>query len=228
MEGAFVIADYDGETLTITKDDGMEEAEWKDLYINLTKSCIRGTVDRAIVNFGEGRTLPKFQMNPNHTKVYIPQDGTDYAVVSAPEMGEMPVNFKAETNGSYTMSFGSENVTFSYLHLIDNLTGADVDLLATPSYTFDASTTDYASRFRLVFATGGDSDGDSFAFFSNGSFVVSNEGEATLQVVDVMGRILKSENISGSASVKVDGASGVYMLRLVNGNDVKVQKVVVE
>lgn len=228
MEGAFVIADYDGETLTITKDDGMEEAELKDLYINLTKSCIRGTVDRAIVNFGEGGTLPKFQMNPNHSKVYIPQDGTDYAVVNAPEMGEMPVNFKAEANGSYTMSFGSENVTFSYLHLIDNLTGADVDLLATPSYTFDASTTDYASRFRLVFATGDNSDDDSFAFFSNGSFVVSNEGEATLQVVDVMGRILKSENISGSASVKVDAASGVYMLRLVNGNDVKVQKVVVE
>ena len=227
MEGAFVIAETDGEILTIV-DGILPEEDWKELDINLTKSCIRGVVDRAIVNFDEGRTLPKLQLNPNHTKVYIPQDGTDYAVVNAPEMGEMPVNFKAETNGSYTMSFGSENVTFSYLHLIDNLTGADVDLLATPSYTFDASTTDYASRFRLVFATGGNSDGDSFAFFSNGSFVVSNEGEATLQVVDVMGRILKSENISGSASVKVDAASGVYMLRLVNGNDVKVQKVVVE
>ena len=226
MEGIMVYAEAEGETVTFNPSNG-EGGEDK-LTINLTKSCVRGTVDRAIVKFGEGGTLPKFQMNPNHTKVYIPQDGTDYAVVSAPEMGEMPVNFKAETSGSYTMSFGSENVTFSYLHLIDNLTGADVDLLATPSYTFDASTTDYASRFRLVFATGGNSDGDSFAFFSNGSFVVSNEGEATLQVVDVMGRILKSENISGSASVKVDAASGVYMLRLVNGNDVKVQKVVVE
>ena len=226
MEGIMVYAEAEGETVTFNPSNG-EGGEDK-LTINLTKSCVRGTVDRAIVKFGEGGTLPKFQMNPNHTKVYIPQDGTDYAVVSAPEMGEMPVNFKAETNGSYTMSFGSENVTFSYLHLIDNLTGADVDLLATPSYTFDATTTDYASRFRLVFATGDNNDGDSFAFFSNGSFVVSNEGEATLQVVDVMGRILKSENISGSASVKVDATSGVYMLRLVNGNDVKVQKVVVE
>ncbi len=226
MEGIMVYAEAEGETVTFIPSNG-EGGEDK-LTINLTKSCVRGTVDRAIVKFGEGRTLPKFQMNPNHTKVYIPQDGTDYAVVRAPEMGEMPVNFKAETNGSYTMSFGSENVTFSYLHLIDNLTGADVDLLATPSYTFDASTTDYASRFRLVFATGDNSDGDSFAFFSNGSFVVSNEGEATLQVIDVMGRILKSENISGCASVKVNAASGVYMLRLVNGNDMKVQKVVVE
>ena len=77
-----------------------------------------------------------------------------------------------------------------------------------------------------MFATG--ANDENFAFFSNGGFVISNEGEATLQVVDVMGRILKSENISGSASVKVDAASGVYMLRLVNGNDMKVQKVVVE
>jgi hypothetical protein len=38
-----------------------------------------------------------------------------------------------------------------YLHLIDSLTGADVDLLTEPSYTFDAKTTDDASRFRLVF-----------------------------------------------------------------------------
>ena len=226
MQGFFVVATAENQACQFSTTPSNNNIS--SLTLSLSKSCVRGLVDRAIVNFGEGGTLPKFQMNPNHTKVYIPQDGTDYAVVNAPEMGEMPVNFKAETSGSYTMSFGSENVTFSYLHLIDNLTGADVDLLATPSYTFDATTTDYASRFRLVFATGGDSDGDSFAFFSNGSFVVSNEGEATLQVVDVMGRILKSENISGSASVKVDAASGVYMLRLVNGNDVKVQKVVVE
>ena len=225
MEGFFVVATGGNQTCLFSTTPQNNNSS---LTLSLSKSCVRGTVDRAIITFGGNDNLVKFQFNPNRTKVYIPQDGTDYAVVSAPEMGEMPVNFKAETNGSYTMSFGSENVTFSYLHLIDNLTGADVDLLATPSYTFDASTTDYASRFRLVFATGDNSDDDSFAFFSNGSFIVNNEGEATLQVVDVMGRILKSENISGSASVKVNAASGVYMLRLVNGNDVKVQKVVVE
>ena len=44
-----------------------------------------------------------------------------------------------------------EEVEFSYLHLIDNLTGNDVDLLATPSYSFEAKTTDYDLRFKLVF-----------------------------------------------------------------------------
>ena len=113
-----------------------------------------------------------------------------------------------------------------YLHLIDNMTGSDVDLLSTPSYSFEAKSTDYANRFKLVFATGNASD-DNFAFFSNGSFVINNESNATVQVIDVTGRILSSETITGSANVNVNAAPGVYMLRLVNGDNVKVQKVVV-
>ena len=106
------------------------------------------------------------------------------------------------------------------------MTGADVDLLETPGYTFEATTSDYASRFKLVFATGSSTE-DSFAFYSNGNFIISNEGEATLQVVDVTGRIMMSETVNGSASVNVNAAPGVYMLRLINGDNVKVQKVVV-
>ena len=107
------------------------------------------------------------------------------------------------------------------------MTGADVDLLQTPNYSFEASTTDYASRFKLVFCTGNAME-DNFAFYSNGNFVINNEGEATLQVIDVTGRIVKSESINGSASINVNAAAGVYMLRLINGNDVKVQKIVVK
>jgi hypothetical protein len=139
-------------------------------------------------------------------------------------MGEMPVSFKAESNGTYSLTLSTENVEFSYLHLIDNLTGADQDLLANPSYSFSANTTDYANRFRLVFATGNDEE--SFAFFSNGSLFVNNEGSAVLQVVDVTGRIVKSESINGCASVSFDAVPGVYMVRLVNGDNMKVQKVV--
>ena len=187
----------------------------------------RGVSDRAIIRFDGGKQLGKRSFRLNDTQVYVPVDGNDYAVVKAAEMGELPVSFKAGSNGHYMLSFSNVNVDFNYLHLIDNMTGADVDLLSTPSYSFDALTTDYASRFKLVFATGSSSD-DSFAFYSNGSFVISNEGNATLQVIDVTGRILDSETINGSASVHVDAAPGVYMLRLINGDNVKVQKVVVK
>ena len=221
MTGAFVQATAEATQVTFTP----APAGSKVTTLALNLSSKGDVIDRAIVSFGDKQQLRKLQLNSNSTKVYIPQDGTDYAVVSSEEMGEMPVNFKAEKSGSYTLAVSTE-LSFNYLHLIDNKTGADVDLLANPVYSFDAQTTDYASRFRLVFATG-DSD-DTFAFYSNGSFVISNEGDAVVQVMDVTGRMLSSEAISGSASINVDGAAGVYMLRLINGDNVKVQKVVVK
>ena len=222
MQGIFVKAEGADETVTFST----TAPEGKSSLVAVNVLGSRGVIDRAVVRFGEGRMLPKFQLDRNSTKVYIPVDGEDYAVVRSEGMGEVPVNFKAEESGSYTMAVNAENVSFSYLHLIDNKTGADVDLLSTPSYSFESSTTDYTSRFRLVFATGADEE--SFAFASNGGFVIANEGEATVQVVDVTGRILSSETIEGSASIHVSAAAGVYMLRLINGDNVKVQKVVVK
>ena len=218
MNGAFVVGSADVTEVVFSRQAG-DKAPM--LALNLTEAG--KLVDRAIVSFGQGRQLPKLQLFSS-SKVYIPQDGNDYALVRSEGIGEMPVSFKAESNGSYSLNLSTENVEFSYLHLIDNLTGADQDLLANPSYSFSASTTDYDSRFRLVFATG--NDDESFAFFSNGSLFVNNEGSAVLQVVDVTGRILKSESINGCASVNFDAAPGVYMVRLVNGDNMKVQKVV--
>ena len=223
-EGVFVIAEEDNEEVVFTTTAPAKTGNR--LALNLSQG--NNVIDRAFIRFSECRQLPKLQFNQNSTKVYIPMDDKDYAVVRAEEIGEMPVNFKAESNGTYSLNFTTDNVEFAYLHLIDNLTGNDVDLLSTPSYSFEASTTDYESRFKLVFATGNNSNDDNFAFFSNGSFVINNEGEATLQVIDVTGRVLKNETINGCANVSVNGAAGVYMLRLINGDNMKVQKVVVK
>ena len=221
MQGILIEAEGEGQTVTFTPAEGGEKRPM--LSLNLRNG--RGLVDRAIIRFGQGGQLHKYQLREESTKLYIPMDGSDYAVVNATEMGEMPVNFKAKSNGSYTLSVNAEEVSFGYLHLIDNMTGADTDLLSNPSYTFEARTTDYANRFKLVFATG--NADEIFAFFSNGSFVINNEGIANVQVIDVTGRILNSETINGCANVSVNAAPGVYMLRLVNGDNVKVQKVVV-
>ncbi len=198
------------------------------MKINLTRN--RGTViDNAIVRFDNGRQLPKFQLFENSTKLYIPQGNKDYAIVRSAAQGEMPVSFRASENGTYTIAVEAENVDMNYLHLIDNMTGADVDLLATPNYTFEARTNDYTSRFRLVFSANGidEQTAETFAYFNGTNWTVSNTGDATLQVVDITGRIVSSETINGNATVSLNQPAGIYMLRLVNGNDVKVQKVVV-
>ena len=225
MEGIFVIASEDGETLTFSRETPNGRGPM--LVLNVVRN--RGTViDRAIVRFDNGDLLPKFQLNPNSTKVYFPQDNQDYAVVNAGESGEMPVNFKGAANGTYTIGVNSQEVDFRYLHLIDNLTGADVDLLATPSYTFEANVADYASRFRLVFVCGSSTSTENFAFFSNGNWIVDNDGDAVLQVIDVTGRMLSSEPIDGCVSRRINAVPGVYMLRLVNGERVRTQKIVIE
>ena len=77
-----------------------------------------------------------------------------------------------------------------------------------------------------MFATGA-SEEDSFAFFTNGNWIISNDGEAMLQVIDINGRVLSSEEIHGSISKHIEAAPGVYRLRLIKGDDVKVQKIVV-
>lgn len=223
MEGVFVVAAEDGEVMTFNTTDPSKS----DMRLVLNLHRNRGNIiDRAIVNFDEGSVLPKFMLDGRHTKLYFQQDNKDFAMVNGNAQGEMPISFRASENGSYTLSINTENVEMKYLHLIDHMTGADVDLLQIPSYTFDAKTSDYASRFLIVFATG-NTTADNFAFFNNGNLFVNNEGYATLQVIDITGRIISSESINGCSTINVNASTGIYMVRLVNGDNVKVQKVFV-
>ena len=224
MEAVFVKATAASETCIFTTTSAKSTPS-----LNITVNQGSDKVDNAILCFDNGNSLEKFQFNPNHTKVYMPVDGKDYAVVSAEDEGEMPVNFKAEENGTYTLSFNSEDTEFRYLHLIDNMTGNDVDLLATPSYSFNARNTDYASRFKLVFAKGNNDSDSNFGFISDGNLMILGiDGVATLQVIDVTGRILSSETFSGSYSKAINAANGVYMIRLIQGENVRTQKIVVK
>ncbi len=229
MEGFFYEATASGSVYVVRTEPPVTSTG--KLNINLAQQVTtrdaKSSRDNAIVQFGEGSTLGKFSFSENTAKVYIPQDGKDYAIVNAENEGEMPVNFKAAENGTYTLSFTAEGVEFGYLHLIDNKTGNDVDLLATPSYTFDAQYTDYASRFKLVFATSNNSD-DQFGFISNGQLILTGlTGNETIQMIDALGRVIVSTNAFNHVSTE-NLAPGVYVLRLINGNDVKTQKIVVK
>ena len=219
-------------------------------------------LDNAIVSFNEGTQLGKFYFGNQNANIYLPQDGKEYAIVSVGRDGactvstkEMPVNFKAKKDGTYTITVNPEGVEMAYLHLIDNMTGADIDLLhpatlitgdasfreggtliagedpqsPTPSYTFTAKTTDYESRFKLVFAADEavcEPDAP-FAFISNGSIIVNGTG--TLQVIDMTGRQLFSRDIHSTFHITHSAfPTGVYVLRLIDGKNVRVQKMVID
>ena len=242
MEGIFVHTDSDYEEMTFTPNSNSTKGrsqshEPEQIVINLStlnSKLSTSIIDRAIVRFDSESTLPKLQLFENNAKLYIPQNGKDYAIVNAEGYGEMPVNFKAKENGEYTLTvsttLNSQLSTLNYLHLIDNLAGADIDLLQTPSYTFTARNNDYASRFKLVFnvlGNGSETEED-FAFISNGNIIVNGTG--TLQIIDALGRELTRKNLStlNSQLSTLNYPSGVYILRLINGENIKTQKIIIK
>ena len=229
MEGVFVKATASGQTAEFSASTRSMESK----VIAKTNIMVRGSrgtvIDNAIVRFDGGSTLGKFQLNENSTKVYIPQDGNDYSIVNSDAQNEIPVNFKAAEDGTFTLDFSMENIEFGYFHLIDNKTGNDVDLLQTSSYTFESRRTDYVGRFRLVFNANdmGNIDGEEFAFINDGQIVINGTG--TIQVIDMLGRQLYSQEVNSASRISnSEFTPGVYVLRLINGDDVKTQKIVVK
>ena len=218
MEGIFVLATTTGQSVTFTQ-GGAKRAENAQVSLNIVNS--RGNViDRAIVSFDENGNMPKFMIDETNTKIYIPQSEGNYAIVSSNGQGTMPVNFKAKEIGQYTISVETEGIDLSYLHLIDRLTGDDINLLLDSKYSFIASNSDMESRFILSFGENGiNANNETFAFQNGSDIIVNGEGE--LQIFDVMGRMVKNTTINGVETIAIP--QGVYIFRL-NEN---IQKIVV-
>ena len=228
-EGFFVQAKTTNQYLVINDATRGEQANWQPAYLRI-EAGREGCYDRAYVQIGGGNTLRKMSLDGNTPKVSVWHEGKDWSSVTIEAAtGEMPVSFKATENGTYTISVTTKGLEVDYLHLIDNRTGADIDLLTESSYTFEAKASDYASRFKLVFSTdekdSPSTGSETFAFVGNGEIIV--KGEGILQVIDMMGRIIVCRDAARHVST-TGMTKGVYVLRLIQGNDVKTQKIVIE
>jgi hypothetical protein len=176
--------------------------------------------DKAIVSFNADSKLEKFVFNERNAKLYIPQDGNDYAIAFLEMTGEVPLNFRATETGKYTIGFNFENVKGVRIQLIDKFEDRIIDLKAIDNYTFMGSTADRSDRFTLVF-TQVETDGI-FAYQNGDDIIVSGNGE--LQVFDVMGRMVMTQHINGVGTWRAASVqTGVYILRL-NG---KAQKILI-
>ena len=183
--------------------------------------------DVAYAKFSKGYGLNKIShRNSEVPMLYIPQNGERYAIAMMSDNTELfALNFKAATMGRYTLSYKAEG-EFSYLHVIDRLTGDDVDMLLEGEYSFTASPKDNESRFivRLAYKPDYSNEGNEMFVYQNGDeILVSGEGE--LQVFDATGRLVRNMSINGAKSLNIS-TQGVYIFRLV-GNEVKTQKIVV-
>ena len=229
-EGIFVKATDTDQTVTFSKANSAKGANSKDCF-DLVVTQGKANIDRARVRLGEGIGMEKYALDGDKgSKIALWQEGQDFAVAYTNGQDEMPINFKATQNGMYSISIEANSFDLDYLHLIDNLTGNDVDLLVTPSYTFEAKASDYASRFRLLFAPAEEIEvaTDGFAFFADGHLHIFNQGNARLQLIDMTGHILLAETFQGSLDKALDLIPGVYVVRLVSEKDTRSMKIVVD
>lgn len=203
--------------------------------VNLIVENEGGSRDLAVIELNRpelgGATKVQAMRNANF-QIAASLYGKRYGILFTPENTEkVPVHFTTEEDGTFTLTWDTHNGDFTSLFLVDNMTGAITDMLHSDHYTFDASTTDYASRFYLTYAcTGVDeyNEGDgSFAFFDGSEWVVNGKGQ--LDIVDVTGRVLFSKRIANEQNrVNLNNvAPGVYMMRVSDGKDTMVQKIVV-
>ena len=208
----------EGETLV--RGNGVEN-----LKIELIANGV--LLDRVFMKAGKGENCSKLSLSQYAPIIYVPEDGKEYAIAYREGANMMPLCFTTAKNDVFTLNFDTRGFDGSYLHLIDNATGADIDLLRTPSYSFNSADAHYAARFKIVFAEEATNDiVDSFAFISNGELIITGTG--TLQVFDMLGRQLFTRKVNSSLSIPNSSLTpGVYVVRLSNGNDVKTQKIVV-
>ena len=225
-EGFFVQATAENQTLAFQPITAKDKDSYNIGYIKIVAGNENGT-DNAFIQFGAGNTLRKMNI-AEKTKVYVMEDnGDDYAAARVEELaGSMLVNFKAAEDGEYTITVNAKNIEAHTMILFDDFTGETIDLLETPSYTFNASVNDSETRFKLIFdfntytGIGENYTNGNFAYQTGDEILVSGEG--TLQVFDVMGRYVASYEINGSKRISTSlFNAGVYIFKM-NGITQKV------
>lgn len=173
-----------------------------------------GYEDIAYAMFDEGEELPKMaHFNSEAPSISIPVNGRQFAIaVLDRSTEEFPLTINA-LPGEYAIK--TTNPHLPYLHLIDKLTGTDRDLLNNTTYSFShLGTQSLADRFivRLAPSLHGGENG-TFAYSDGNAVVVSGKG--TLQVFDMLGRLVFKRDVNSSLQIPLSNFhTGVYLLRL--------------
>jgi hypothetical protein len=222
--GFLVKANATNQTVTLNPQAKRDESSEEDQYL-----CLRVGDEKAYVKLNKGVSMPLLDLKGRHSNLYLVSEHKPYVMLVRDSAETLDLCYEAHSNGTQTLMVETRELNLDYLHLIDNLTGIDQDLLVNPSYSFDAQTTDYVNRFKLVFVCGdADGDNETFAYYADGEIRLAESClGASLQIVDMTGRVVFVGDVSGNVSTK-GMAPGVYVLRLVTGDDVRVQKMVVQ
>ena len=183
--------------------------------------------DNVVVNFaGKGEGFPKLQnFNDDIATVYVQNNDANYGVYNCDEnTTEVELCFNANQMGNYTISVEPTG-EFSSIVLVDRFTGIETNLLVD-DYHFTAMSDANNNRFILKLAVSDQQSAvsDNFVYQSGEELII--EAEGTVQIIDVMGRVVYNSNVENNRINVSDFNNGTYVVRVINETGVKVQKII--
>ncbi len=251
MQGFFVHANGSGPNIVIPKASLVHNSQtyYKESIANLLRLRIEGNsyTDEAVIMFDANSTsefdtefdaYKLMSMNEEVPQIYSTTSDDNLSINVQPEIVynmNIPLGIKIGVAGTYKLkaeditSFGADVALF----IEDLSTGSIIDLRSTPEYTFEAMTGD-SERFRIRFekSTGLESNqGATSSVFANGkNIIVSNLG-GVAEVYSVSGQKITSMQLSDNSLNTIDlgyAANGVYLVKIISGEDTFITKVLVK
>ena len=200
----------------------------KETSLNVVAAGKNGK-DNVIVRLDENQEgFPKINnFNENIALVYVLENDMPYGIYNYSEdVQEVELVFIAAHIGEYNIHI-EPNGEFEYVTLVDKVNDRETNMM-TSSYTFTTTPKENGNRFLLRFAKDkGSAEQEKFVFQSGNELVI--EAEGMVQIIDVMGRVVYSNDVT-SENNRIDTSkfnTAAYIVRLINGNGVKTQKIVV-
>ena len=197
--------------------------------VNIIATGKFGT-DNVILNFNENETsgFPKLvNFNDRIANVYVRENDTVFAIFNYSEVvKEIPLYFDAKEMGSYTLTFDVKG-DYDNLYLLDKMTGEKVNILLENEYSFIANSNDNAERFIIKMDNNQQSTDNSHFAYVSGEELIINNAEGTIQIIDMMGRVVMTEEYHNGSINIGDLDNAAYLIRCINENGVNVQKLVI-
>ena len=227
-DGFFVMATEATAALTYSETRGAAE---ETANINIVAKGAAGSNNVIINMAGDKEGFRKLEgFNKEIANIYVENKGNKYAIYNCEsDVNEVELTFVAKQMGSYSLSFDI-NGEFETVTLVDRMTGVETDMIAEGEYNFIATSNDMKNRFAVRLSNSMTSTEEflaNFVYQSGEELIINAEG--TIQIIDMMGRVVYSnENANGNDRISVsEFNNAAYVVRVINGNGVKSQKVVI-
>ena len=228
----FMVKSVEGQKNEVTISKTKTRSLAEDSYINIVSTGKNGS-DNLIVRFGE-KENGGFQKMENFNKgvalLYVNDDKYSYGIYSySNDVTEIPVHFKAQEMGAYTLTFDIQG-EFENLYLLDKVTGVSVNMLLEKEYSFMTGSKDAAERFIITTSIGTTPDSvQNFVYVNNAELIVNDiNGDAAINIYDVMGRCVYETNCTDAMNhISMEGFNaGTYIIQKIDDKGVRTQKFV--